>query len=179
MDIKGIKEEINKTKRKLEILNSIHCIERASDMALLNEMKVEYNKRLEELIKEEKRLEDKDKKKTKVEHLVYKCVLIGGGIVSLFIFILLINRQNLNFIKDERFLYGILVFYILFSFINIYVLADKKLKYGMAIIFVVCGITFFSKIFFKKDVFHIVDKSYLPFALSLISFIDCYRKRDE
>lgn len=45
----------------------------------------------------------------------------------------------------------------------------------------ICGVRhyFFSKIFFKKDVFNIVEKSYLPFALSLISFIDCYRKKDE
>lgn len=176
MDIINLEKERNKIQRKIEILDDINYYTHSSDIALVAEMKKDYKLQLSAIINEENRIRNKNLQKTRMALVIYKILLFGGGIVSLYLFYLIICHKSSNYLKNDIFISLLCTFYVIFSVFNVMVLTEKKMKYAITIILLVPCISIIVKFFCNYDVFHVINEVYISFALSLYSFISALMK---
>ncbi len=171
MDIANLEKERNKVQRKIEILNGITCFEFSTDISLVAEMKKEYNEQLSAICEEENRIQYKNEQKIKMALIIYKMLLFGGGIVSLFLFCILIGRESDIILKNDIYMSLLITYNVIFYIFNVVVIMERKSKYVIAIILLVPCIAIISKRFWGYDVFHAVNEVSITFAFSLYSFI--------
>jgi len=176
MDIIDLEKERDKIQRKIEILDGITYVTFSSDISLVAEMKMEYNEQLSAIIDEENRIQHKNKHRTKMALAMYKILLFGGGIASLYLFYVIVSHKSANYLDSDIFVSLLCTFYVIFSVINIMVLSERKIKYAIAIIVLVPCTAIIAKKIWGYDVFHIINEVYISFALSLYSFISSLLK---
>lgn len=103
--------------------------------------------------------------------VMYRVLLFEGGIVSLYLFYVIISHKTPDYLKNDIFLSFLCVIFVIFSVFNVMVLTEKKIKYALAIILLVPCIAIIAKLFLGYDVFHVINEVYISFALSLYSFV--------